>query len=51
MMPGGQFSRCTPEYYCQISKFEEDHPVEYPRHLRTIQEIIERRCRIIEPDT
>ena len=32
-------------------EFEEDHPVSYPRHLRTIQEVIERRCKVIEPDT
>lgn len=47
----GWASGGAPEYYRQISEFEEDHPVVYPRHLRTIQEIIERRCRIIEPDT
>lgn len=35
----------------QIVEFEEDHPVVYPCHLRTVQEIIERRYRIIEPDT
>ena len=35
----------------QAVKFEEKHPVDYPRHLRTIQEIIERRCKVIEPDT
>ena len=33
------------QYYRQISEFEEAHPVDYPRYLRTIQEIIERRCK------
>lgn len=41
----------APEYDKQVAEFEEDHPVVYPRHLRTIQEIIERRSGIIEPDT
>ena len=40
-----------PEYDKQIVEFEESHPVEYPRHLKTIQKIIERRCRVIEPNT
>jgi len=43
--------RGTPEYYRQISEFEEAHPVDYPRYLRIIQEVIERRCKVIEPDT
>lgn len=41
----------APEYDRQVSEFEEDQPVEYPRYLQTIQEIIERRCKAIEPDT
>ena len=41
----------APEYDKQIVEFEEGHPVEYPRYLKTIQEIIERRCKVIEPDT
>ena len=40
-----------PAYDKRVAEFEEDHPVVYPGHLRTIQEIIERRCTIIEPDT
>lgn len=43
--------RGMPEYYRQISEFEEAHPVDYPRYLRTIQEVIERRCKVLEPDT
>lgn len=46
----GWSGRGTPEYYRQIREFEEAHPVDYPRYLRTIQEIIERRCRVIEPN-
>lgn len=42
--------RGSPEYYRQISKFEEAHPVVYPRYLKTLQEVIERRCWVIEPD-
>lgn len=40
-----------PEYDKQVVGFEEDHPVTYPRYLCLLQEIIERRCKIIEPDT
>lgn len=40
-----------PAYDKRVAEFEEDHPVVYPGHLRTIQEIIERRCTVIEPDT
>lgn len=35
----------------QAAKFEERYPVDYPQHLRTIQEVMERRCKVIEPDT
>lgn len=47
----GWGGRSMPEYYRQISEFEEAHPVDYPRYLRTIQEVLERRCKVIEPDT
>lgn len=47
----GWSGRGTPEYYRQISEFEGAHPVDYPRYLRTIQEVVERRCKVIEPDT
>ena len=47
----GWSGRGTPEYYRQISEFEEAYTVDYPRCLRTIQEVIERRCKVIEPDT
>ena len=40
-----------PEYDKQIGEFEEDHPAAYPRHLGVIQEIMERRCKVIEADT
>lgn len=40
-----------PEYDEKAAEFEAAHPVDYPRHLRAIQEIIERRCKVIEPDT
>lgn len=47
----GWSDRGSPEYYRQISEFEEVHPMEYPRYLRLLQKIIERRCKVIEPDT
>lgn len=50
-MLDGWNGRGLPEYYRQISKFEEDYFVEYPRYLKTIQEVIERRCKVIEPNT
>ena len=34
----------------EVEKFEKLDPVVYPRHVRIIQEIIERRCRVIEPN-
>lgn len=40
-----------PEYDEKAAEFEAAHSVDYPRHLRTIQEIIERRCKVIEPNT
>lgn len=43
--------RGAPEYDKQVTEFEENNSVTYPRHLQTIQEIIERRCTVIEPDT
>lgn len=41
----------SPEYNKQIAEFEEDRSVTYPRHLGVIQEIMERRCKVIEADT
>ena len=40
-----------PAYDKRVAEFEEDHPVVYPGHLRTIQDIIERRCVVVGPDT
>lgn len=41
----------APEYDKQVDAFEERCPVTYPRYLGLIQEIMERRCKVIEADT
>lgn len=46
MLDGGG----DPEYDMRAEEFEEENPAIYPGHLQTIQEIIERRCRVIEPN-
>lgn len=42
---GGFGAECLRE----VERFEALSPVDYPRHVRLIQELIERRCRNIEP--
>lgn len=36
------------KYLWEVEKFEKLDPVVYPRNVRIIQELIERRCNIVE---
>lgn len=35
-------------YLCEVEKFEKLSPVVYPRHVRIIQELVERRCENVD---
>lgn len=40
-----------PHFTERAARFERENIVDYPRHLCFMQEIIERGCKVIEPDT